>query len=168
VKSQKEPYWVGRIKAMRFRRASVADGVGGQPATKEKPKQRCCEVRNTSVPRLDSRSWKGGSGTTRIITHNLKRPFSDTCFKFHYVIVVCSWKCLRLRWLYCRPMPVQVRNVSASISMLRLTRKALHPPRRACESPASPRYNSCDDRHCSLLHRCQNQERACHLGTKYM
>lgn len=41
VKSQKAPYWVCRMKAMRLSRASVADAVGGQSVAKEKPK-RCC------------------------------------------------------------------------------------------------------------------------------
>lgn len=41
VKSQKAPYWVCRMKAMRLSSASVADVVGGQSVTKEKPK-RCC------------------------------------------------------------------------------------------------------------------------------
>jgi hypothetical protein len=34
----------------------VADEVGGQPATNEKPKRRYFEIENASVPPLDSKS----------------------------------------------------------------------------------------------------------------
>jgi hypothetical protein len=114
VKSQKAPYWVCRMKAMRLSRASVADAVGGQSVTKEKPKRCCYEVTSCvrTAIRLKCRAEEKGGSTTRVRTHNLQGPFSDSCFQVHYVIVVCRWECIWFRGFYCRPRPAHIRKRS--------------------------------------------------------
>jgi hypothetical protein len=135
---------------MRLRRTSVADGVGGQSVTKEKPKRRYCEALNALVPSLEPQVAEEESREIRIATHNLHCPFAHARFEAHYVDVACCRESMRFRRSYCPPISVQVRMFSGSLTMLSLTPESLYALQVAGDSLASPRNRSCDGHHCSL------------------
>ena len=169
VKSQKAPYWVCRMKAMRLSRASVADVVGGQSVAKEKPKRCCYEVMSCVRTAIGLKcraeeGWKHNSGSHAQSAGSISRPLlpSSLC---HCSLSMGMHLVPRVL-LSSRSCPYQ-ENVSISLPMLALTRKA-HNLRyilqTAGDSPASLVHSNCDGHRCSLCADVKIQQGACHEG----
>jgi hypothetical protein len=120
----------------------VADGVGGQSVTKEKPKRRYFEALNASVPpsnpgSQNKRAGKLGLSRTICIVH-LRTPASKSIMSLYSVVGnVCGSDGFTALQSLCMSGSFPVFLIELS-----LTPESLYALRVAGDSPASPRNRS--------------------------